>query len=258
MDNMDLLSALALIRRYGFDNVEIWANSVHLDPAIAPDVRGIAAYMKSAGMKTHSIHSPFDIRFDQPEDKKAYADYRMQQWSKTLEYCAELESGIMVIHAMNARYPFHVGEENQVHDFLGELCVRGKKLGVSVALENIVSNVKAGEIHCTLENQAKLYGDLEDLRFCLDIGHVALTNAQMKPEIDVVADRLVSFHVNNNDGRRDLHLTPDIGEIDWADTHDYIRSKGYTGTFVLEINGHGDGEKVLSHMAELFKRGGNG
>lgn len=258
MDNMDLLSALALIRRYGFDNVEIWANSVHLDPAIAPDVRGIAAYMKSAGMKTHSIHSPFDIRFDQPEDKKAYADYRMQQWSKTLEYCAELESGIMVIHAMNARYPFHVGEENQVHDFLGELCVRGKKLGVSVALENIVSNVKAGEIHCTLENQAKLYGDLEDLRFCLDIGHVALTNAQMKPEIDVVADRLVSFHVNNNDGRRDLHLTPDIGEIDWADTHDYIRSKGYTGTFVLEINGHSDGEKVLAHMAELFKRGGNG
>lgn len=258
MDNMDLLSALALIRRYGFDNVEIWANSVHLDPAIAPDVRGIAAYMKSAGMKTHSIHSPFDIRFDQPEDKKAYADYRMQQWSKTLEYCAELESGIMVIHAMNARYPFHVGEENQVHDFLGELCVRGKKLGVSVALENIVSNVKAGEIHCTLENQAKLYGDLEDLRFCLDIGHVALTNAQMKPEIDVVADRLVSFHVNNNDGKRDLHLTPDIGEIDWADTHDYIRSKGYTGTFVLEINGHSDGEKVLAHMAELFKRGGNG
>lgn len=258
MDNMDLLSALALIRRYGFDNVEIWANSVHLDPAIAPDVRGIAAYMKSAGMKTHSIHSPFDIRFDQPEDKKAYADYRMQQWSKTLEYCAELESGIMVIHAMNARYPFHVGEENQVHDFLGELCVRGKKLGVSVALENIVSNVKAGEIHCTLENQAKLYGDLEDLRFCLDIGHVALTNAQMKPEIDVVADRLVSFHVNNNDGKRDLHLTPDIGEINWADTHDYIRSKGYTGTFVLEINGHSDGEKVLAHMAELFKRGGNG
>lgn len=258
MDNMDLLRALALIRRYGFDNVEIWANSVHLDPAIAPDVRGVAAYMKSAGMKTHSIHSPFDIRFDQPEDKKAYADYRMQQWSKTLEYCAELESGIMVIHAMNARYPFHVGEENQVHDFLGELCVRGKKLGVSVALENIVSNVKAGEIHCTLENQAKLYGDLEDLRFCLDIGHVALTSAQMKPEIDVVADRLVSFHVNNNDGKRDLHLTPDIGEIDWADTHDYIRSKGYTGTFVLEINGHSDGEKVLAHMAELFKRGGNG
>lgn len=258
MDNMDLLSALALIRRYGFVNVEIWANSVHLDPAIAPDIRGIAAYMKSAGMKTHSIHSPFDIRFDHPEDKKAYADYRMQQWSKTLEYCAELESGIMVIHAMNARYPFHVGEENQVHDFLGELCVRGKKLGVSVALENIVSNVKAGEIHCTLENQAKLYGDLEDLRFCLDIGHVALTGAQMKPEIDVVADRLVSFHVNNNDGKRDLHLTPDIGEIDWADTHDYIRSKGYTGTFVLEINGHNDGEKVLSHMAELFKAGGNG
>lgn len=258
MDNMDLLRALALIRRYGFDNVEIWANSVHLDPAIAPDVRSVAAYMKSAGMKTHSIHSPFDIRFDQPEDKKAYADYRMQQWSKTLEYCAELESGIMVIHAMNARYPFHVGEENQVHDFLGELCVRGKKLGVSVALENIVSNVKAGEIHCTLENQAKLYGDLEDLRFCLDIGHVALTSAQMKPEIDVVADRLVSFHVNNNDGKRDLHLTPDIGEIDWADTHDYIRSKGYTGTFVLEINGHSDGEKVLAHMAELFKRGGNG
>lgn len=258
MDNMDLLSALALIRRYGFVNVEIWANSVHLDPAIAPDIRGIAAHMKSAGMKTHSIHSPFDIRFDHPEDKKAYADYRMQQWSKTLEYCAELESGIMVIHAMNARYPFHVGEENQVHDFLGELCVRGKKLGVSVALENIVSNVKAGEIHCTLENQAKLYGDLEDLRFCLDIGHVALTGAQMKPEIDVVADRLVSFHVNNNDGKRDLHLTPDIGEIDWADTHDYIRSKGYTGTFVLEINGHSDGEKVLSHMAELFKAGGNG
>lgn len=258
MDNMDLLSALALIRRYGFVNVEIWANSVHLDPTIAPDIRGIAAYMKSVGMKTHSIHSPFDIRFDHPEDKKAYADYRMQQWSKTLEYCAELESGIMVIHAMNARYPFHVGEENQVHDFLGELCVRGKKLGVSVALENIVSNVKAGEIHCTLENQAKLYGDLEDLRFCLDIGHVALTGAQMKPEIDVVADRLVSFHVNNNDGKRDLHLTPDIGEIDWADTHDYIRSKGYTGTFVLEINGHSDGEKVLSHMAELFKAGGNG
>ena len=26
MESMDLLSALALIKRYGFDNVEIWAN----------------------------------------------------------------------------------------------------------------------------------------------------------------------------------------------------------------------------------------
>ena len=257
MESMDLLSALALIKRYGFDNVEIWANTVHLDPASHPDVPAVAAFMKANGMKTHSIHSPFDIRFDHPEDKKAYAAYRMAQWKETLEYCARLESGIMVIHAINARYPYHVGEENQVRDFLGELCARGKELGVTIALKNIVTNVKASEIHCTLENQAKLYGDLTDLRYCLDIGHVALTNAQMKPEIDVVAGKLVSFHDNNNDGRRDLHLTPDIGEIDWADTHDYIRSKGYTGTFVLEINGHNDGEKVLAHMAGLFEKGGN-
>ena len=151
----------------------------------------------------------------------------------------------------------------------------GKDVSLTVPVQGVSKDaleaaIAAGQVSISLDRDAtrpyvneELYpnayeGGALDQWMTQKDGEQEFTDLQLSAsEADGAVVLNVSFHVNNNDGRRDLHLTPDIGEIDWAGTHDYIRSKGYTGTFVLEINGHNDGEKVLAHMAGLFEKGGN-
>lgn len=251
LNRMTIVQALQMIHDCGFKNVEIWANNSHLDPQIRPNIEEIAALLKAKGMHTHSIHAPFSIRFSGSGFEKAYRDFRMNIWHQTIDSCEKLQCNKMVVHAIDSLYRYRPDQADIVHECLADLYEYGKEHGVIIALENIPFGRKPDELLCTLENQMDLFGDI-GLKYCMDIGHVALNGSQMYRELDCAIQDIVSFHISNNDGKHDLHETPDRGMLNWPEIHDYVRAAGYKGKFVLEINGGEDQEEMLKRTAALF------
>ena len=247
-------AALEAIARSGFSHIELWGDSVHVDPRIKPDTSRIGLMMKDLGLHAHALHTPFRKFPVFTDDTLEGRQWRERLWKQSLDIASELGIPIAVIHAMHRRdYNYGYDQLGYLKDLLAELSQYAHRGGVKLALENIPSGIStADEILCTLVEQTKLFGEVPELYWCLDIGHVTLTSNDMRSEIDACIDRLVTLHIHNNDGQKDLHDLPDRGVIDWPYWFDYLRQKGYAGQFVMEIACGANPFDRLGALSELF------
>ncbi|MCI8663985.1 MAG: sugar phosphate isomerase/epimerase [Hungatella sp.] len=256
LEHMTLKDALNVFDRYGFKNIEIWADTVHLDPRCSPDIKEIKNQIRSLGMQVHSVHGPFRNYKNPPSEEEAFRRFRTDTLKKTIDYAYELGCSILVMHALDRKeYNYSVEQLPMVQDYIGEIARYGVQNGVQLAIEDIPPGKKSDEICTTLENQKKIFGHL-GVKYCLDIGHVPLLGADLFRETDAAGSDLITFHIHNNSGISDDHYLPDNGIIDWPQLHDYIRSTGFQGEFVLEIYGGTDREgelDTLRRMDSLFK-----
>ena len=239
------------IGRHGFKDVELWGDTVHFDPRVGLDRPLIKKWLHELGLSVHSIHGPFR-NFGEFSDKEEFRQYRQELLRKTIDDCSEFRVSIMVVHCVDRyEYNYSRDELHIVRDNLGELCEYGRKRGVRIALENIPDGSRKDEISCSLQEHIRNYPGL-GLYYCLDIGHVGLSGADLFEEIDAAAPNLITTHIHNNDGLRDTHKLPDDGIIDWSRVRSYLREKGYTGKFVLEVHGGSDPFSVMNNIDRLF------
>jgi sugar phosphate isomerase/epimerase len=247
-----LYEALEDIVRHGFTTTELWGDTVHFDPRARLNRKLIKQWLKGLGLNVHSVHSPFR-NFTGFTPSEEFRQYRQQLWRRTIDDCSEFAVPIMVVHGLDRHeYNYTSGEVQIIRDSLGDLCEYGAQRGVMIALENIPgSGQNSNEIRCRLEDHVKNYSGL-GLKYCLDIGHAVLNGADMCKEIDAAGKDLVTFHIHNNNGRGDIHDLPNQGVIDWPTVRKYIREKGYTGQFVLEIFGGNDPFSVMDKIDALF------
>lgn len=248
--------ALEAIVRQGFAHVELWGDTVHLDPRVMPDTSLIGLRLQNLRLHAHAFHTPFR-NFPAFADEQEGRRWRERLWKQSLDIASELRIPIAVIHAMN-RHEYNYGYDQlgYLKDLLAELSQYANRRGVKLALENIPSGESpSGEILCTLVEQIKLFGEIPELYWCLDIGHVTITCNDMRGEIDACIDRLVSLHIHNNDGLHDIHDLPDRGVIDWPCWYDYLREKGYAGQFVMELACGADPFDRLGVLSDLFSEG---
>ena len=78
--------------------------------------------------------------------------------------------------------------------------------------------------------------DLESPRtgICLDFGHAFLMG-DVADTIETVAEHLVTTHVHDNDGKKDDHLVPFDGRINWDIALMTMQKVGYDGTYLMEL-----------------------
>ena len=249
-------AALEAIARQGFSQVELWGDTVHLDPRALPNTSLIGLQLKGLRLHAHALHTPFR-NFPAFADEQEGRRWRERLWKQSLDIASELRIPIAVIHAMN-RHEYNYGYDQlgYLKELLATLSHYSMQRGVKLALENIPSgSPTSGEVLCTLVEQRKLFGEVPELYWCLDIGHVTITSNDMRGEIDACIDRLVTLHIHNNDGQHDIHDLPDKGVIDWPRWYDYLREKGYTGQFVMELACGADPFDRLGVLSDLFSEG---
>lgn len=248
LEHMPLGDALDIFHRYDFQEVEIWADTVHLDPRAKPDIGQVKRQLARYGMRVHSLHAPFRNYKDRPASDAQFCQMRTRMIQQTIDYAHALSCPILVVHAVDrGEYNYPMTRLDIVRDYIGQIVQYGKDRGVRIAIEDIPPGGMDGELYTTLENQKALFQGL-DVDFCLDIGHVPLLDADLRREVDAAGQRLITLHVHNNGGASDDHNLPTQGAIDWPALHDYIRAGGYRGKFVLEIYGGAGPEQEMEVM----------
>jgi sugar phosphate isomerase/epimerase len=75
---------------------------------------------------------------------------------------------------------------------------------------------------------------MPEVGVCLDFGHAHL-QGDVVDAIETLSGVLVATHVHDNQGRRDEHLAPFDGTIDWAGALVALQKIGYEGMMMLEL-----------------------
>jgi len=255
--NKSLEAALDGIARAGFEVVELWGDSAHLDPRLHPDVRVVRYLLKKLGLRAHSIHAPFTgLSVEQPEGDSG------RTWlavlGSALRLGADVGAALAVVHAPDTcddlvSDRLYRSRCDAIRELVGELNLEAQRLGVRLALENL----PAYGARCpsrSLQEMGRIITESE-VGFCLDIGHAAVNGVVVRDEIRAAGGRLLSIHVSNNDGRKDLHWSPEKGVIDWHAVQKDLAEAGYRQPYVLEVHGGDDPDTVMRHVAQYIQSG---
>jgi sugar phosphate isomerase/epimerase len=122
---------------------------------------------------------------------------------------------------------------------------------VQIALEVIPNPLSSAAALCHLIEEEL---DGVDVGICLDYGHAHLMD-DVGEAIETVSGHLWTTHVHDNAGKRDDHLVPFSGTIDWGLAMMATQKIGYDGMLMLEVgDAGGDPVSVLKRSVKARER----
>jgi hypothetical protein len=92
---------------------------------------------------------------------------------------------------------------------------------------------------------------------CFDSGHAHLNEEGVRAAFANLRERIITFHLQDNGGNRDVHLQPPYGSIDWEPFARDLRSLDFPHPVAVEARPwHGAAWSVLlREMNSLFSEG---
>ncbi len=251
---------LAQIASYGFSAVEVFATRSHFDYHDPAAIDRLAEWLKETGLSLHGIHAPITDRLSLPDQwgeviSNAVSDgakrqVAVRETGAALNIARKIPANVFVVHlgTPNAQG----GENNRTAAFrsVEEICRLAAPVGVRVAIEVIPNDLSDAHSLVTL-----LERDLEapHAGICLDFGHAFLMG-DVPDTVETVAEHLFTTHVHDNNRKKDDHLVPFEGKIDWDAALMSMQKVGFDGTYVMELRNTSDPATVLDHARRARER----
>jgi sugar phosphate isomerase/epimerase len=242
---------LAEIAAHGFRAVEIIATRSHLDYHDPAALDAVADWLTREGLRLSSLHAPVMERFDgtwiNPMSIASTDDAARKQAvseaGAALELARRVPLSTVVVHPGLQDSLLSSAVRNSRDAALRsveEIVALASPLGVRVALE-VIPNAMA-----TAGALAELLDELDmpEVGVCLDFGHAHL-QGDVVDAIETLSGVLIATHVHDNHGRRDEHLAPFEGTIDWTGAVTALQKIGYEGTMMLELAGADESAPAL-------------
>jgi sugar phosphate isomerase/epimerase len=242
---------LSEIAAYGFEAVEVFATRSHFDYHDPAAIAQLAEWLKETGLALHGVHAPVTDRLS-PGDQwgdtisNAVSDNAKRQAAvreadAALNIARRIPAEVFVVHLGTPASKG--GENNRTAAFrsVEEICRLAEPIGIRVALEVIPNAISDGASLVDL-----LEKDLDAPRtgICLDFGHAFLMG-DVADTIETVAEHLITTHVHDNNGKKDDHLVPFEGRINWDIALMTMQKVGYDGTYLMELANTGSPAAVL-------------
>ena len=225
---------MPIIQRAGYQAIELnlFRGVDHFDMGDAAAVREMRSVADDMGMIVWSIHSPDlgSIAAVDPAERRRQIDVLKQ----CLDVAAELGAKAIPSHALLFG-PFTEdpdGSEERIAEAITELATYANGGPAQIAYEN------AGFANTAdAARTRRILARLDDVSraaagFVLDTGHANI-DGDLDEIATLLSDHLISLHLNDNCGKRDSHLVPGEGSVDWTVVKQMLA--GYRGVVLYEI-----------------------
>ena len=262
----------AAVKRHGFDRVEIFATKTHVDYASDKEAQAIAGWLRDNGLAAHSIHAPITNALKNGEWGEVWstaaADSARRQLavseaSRAMAFAAAVGAKFVVTHLGVPDGMPTPGPDNDggaLSRSLTALAAEARSRGLTLALEVIPNRLSTPEaLVARLETAADASDDADEIvghGVCLDVGHAHLMTGTMDA-VETLGGHLVTTHNHDNAGKRDDHLVPFQGTINWNALVMAMEKVGYDGVWMFEIGAPTPGadvEQVLARTAAARAR----
>lgn len=254
------------IKSFGFDYYDL--NMSNTDQALYSDCEeDFCGYLKreraqadKAGVRIWQVHGPW--RYPPRDETKDDRAERLEKMKRSIRGAAILGASYWVIHPI---MPFGVTDlvTNQASEtralnleFMQKLLPTAKDEGITVCPENMPFPDFSLSSPAAI---ADLVEEINDPAFamCLDTGHANICKDWHTPAqaITEFGHLIKTLHVHDNHGRRDEHLAPFYGTIDWRAFSQAIRDSGFEGVISLECSPSGKLPKdILEDTYAIYAR----
>src|SRR5260221_740875 len=227
---------LAQIASYGFEAVEVFATRSHFDYHEPAAIAQLAEWLKETGLALYGVHAPITDRL-LPGDQwgevisNAVSDSAKRQAAvreadAALNIARQIPADVFVVHLGTPAAKG--GENNRTAAFrsVEEICRLAEPIGIRVALEVIPNPLSdAGSLVDLLEKDL----DAPRTGICLDFGHAFLMG-DVADTIETVSEHLITTHVHDNGGKKNDHLVPFQGGVNWDNALMTMQKDGDEGT----------------------------
>lgn len=245
------------IAAHGFETVEVFATRSHFDYRDAAAVSQLAEWLRDTRLELHSVHAPIvdAIRdgqwvgsFSNAAADEARRTAAIEETRAALEIARVVPFRYLVLHLgmpADEKVPQNDNQPAAARRSVEQIVELAAAVHVQVALEVIPNALSAPEALCRL-----IEDDLEGIGagICLDYGHAHLMG-DLVEAIETVSGHLYTTHVHDNGGRRDDHLPPYGGRIDWDVAMMATQKIGYDDVLMFEVGGGGQPVDVLKKTA---------
>lgn len=246
---------LALVARHGFTAVEIYATRSHVDYRDPAHVEEIGQALADQGLTLHSVHAPTTTSFSGgvwgPTLSLAAADesLRRRAVEETLAamgIATQVPFRHLVVHVGAPETSPTLNQRAAARRSLETLADAAEPLGIRLALEVIPNPLsQPGALVTFIEDVL----ERRTVGICLDTGHAHLWG-DVSEAIELCSGHLLTTHLHDNHGRRDEHLVPGRGTIDWDGALLAFQKVGYDGAWVFELGPTESPADTLAAAAE--------
>ena len=208
-----------------------------------PDPVALRALVADRGLSIHGAHgcwggqairaSRVDLGSTDPVAQREGLD----DLRRCVDWLAEAGGTCLVVHPGGLSDPDQIAERTSaLMRGLVELADHARGTPVVVCVENMPPGVHPGS---RMADLVDLVAGLNrpELALALDTGHAHI-GASPAGETLTAGALLRTTHVHDNDGRRDVHLPPGAGTVDWPSWVQALDAIGYRGPIMLECIRH--------------------
>jgi sugar phosphate isomerase/epimerase len=246
---------------HGFTAVEVFATRSHFDYHDLQAGRDLTSWCAATGVRLHSVHAPITefLRgttwgppFSTASSHAAHRARTIDECTRALELATVAPYHFLVLHlGVPDEYAPPTGDNQRdaVLKTLEALVPVADRVGVRLAVEVIPNALStARQLVRLIEEE-----DLPGLGICLDVGHARL-QGDVVEALETVAGYLATTHLHDNGGRKDDHLLPFDGVIDWPELLTAFQKVGYDGTLMFELAAAADGPMAMLRRAGAVRR----
>lgn len=199
---------------------------------------------KENGVYFNQAHGPFQFSI---EEFQNYEKRILPMLARCMEICAILEIPHMVVHPLH--YLDYRKDKEKVWDmnceFYEKLRPYAKETGVKIALENmILFDEERGRMVSDFLNDPTEYLEFfetlngSEFVCCIDTGHCVFQDADVGDVLRKMGNHVAALHINDNMLKKDDHITPGVGGVDWNSCTKALSEIGYKGDFTFEVLNH--------------------
>lgn len=215
----------------GFRQLELFINA---ESEYAPPLRTeLKKQLDGLGLQVVSLH-PYTSAM---EGHLLFSDYArrtrdaLDQYTRYFEAAAAFGASYFTFHGEQLRtrgLPPAQAEERRFETYRA-LCARAAQCGICFTQEN-VSWCKSSDVIFL----KKLYDNVPELRYTLDIKQAHRAGHTWGDYIDIVGDRIVNLHISDYTRQTD-YLLPGQGDVDFSALFGRLEKCGYQGSALLEV-----------------------
>jgi sugar phosphate isomerase/epimerase len=255
---------LAQIASYGFDTIELFATRSHFDYHDEAAIALLAQWLSDTGLTLASVHAPIAESLANGQwtgplsnalTDSAARQKAVRESEAALQIARHVPFDILAVHLGTPVEHSQPGDNNRASAFRSadEICRLAEPFGVRVALEVIPNDISSAASLVSLIEQDL---NVDHAGIFLDFGHAHLMG-DVADTIEIAAEHVMATHVHDNRGRRDDHLVPYLGSINWDMALMTMQKIGYEGTYLMELANTSAPETVLDgarRARERFER----
>ena len=253
---------LVHIAAHGFDAIELFATRTHVDYHDPRAVNDLAEWLADTRLELHSVHAPIVEglkggkwvgSFSNASGDEVRRKTALAETEAALSIAKQIPYGYLVLHLgmpTVERVPPGDNQPNAARRSLEAIAELASRVDVRVAVEVIPNPLSSADALARL-----IEDELEglDIGVCLDYGHAHLMG-DVGEAVETLSGHVWTTHVHDNHGKKDDHLPPYAGTIDWDAAMMETQKIGYDGALMFEVSDTGDPIDVLKRCAKARER----